>query len=112
MGISVSFYGKKASHAWGTHCTCSRLGRILKDCGLSTQTLQNEYYVELPAKRVIHALNDYLKREHRKTVIVIGWDGTFRNPQLSDDYVFVKQIVSQYNEMCSEGVKPTKFGGA
>ena len=112
MGISVSFSSKKATHAHGTHMSYTTMHRILEACGLPTHTLQSDYGVSFPAKKVISAMQDFLSREHRKTVRIIDWAGNFLDPQLDKEYVFVKQIVAQYNEMCKAGVKPTLFDGA
>lgn len=98
MGISVNFYNKKDSSE-STSLTYSTMTSILKRTRLPFHQIEKEYFIDLPAKKVIRAFEIYL---HNYSFLTVE----------NKEYGFVKQFVNDYNDMRKKGQKPSKFGGA
>jgi DNA-binding MurR/RpiR family transcriptional regulator len=104
MGISVSF-ATKSNFSETTHVSYSTMARLLELCGLEEgyEQVKEECYVDLPAKKVVRALELFVHEYQNGFSYVL-------TPEKFVD--FARQILRQYNDFVKQGNKPRKFGGA
>ena len=104
MGISVSFYNKKATSEF-TSVTYSTMGEILRLTGLHDAygELNRDYGFTIPSKKVIPMFEEFLRMMGKFDYLSDQGDKYYR---------FVRQMVRDYNDMRKNGQKPRFFGGA
>ena len=101
MGISVSFFNKSTSSE-DTHTTCTTMGELLFVLRLynAEEELRNDYGFCIPALKAVRAMEHFLSRHKNDTWLY------------TREVVYVRQMLTQYNDMRKAGHKPSHFGGA